>query len=169
MSETATPRPWGYFVLKLAFISVFACVPAYFAWITNNGIKPYFEEHGLGHDAAHTGLVLASCIMHIAFSYVQTILQFLLSPAPPGNGYKWFSGVLAIVAMVFDCITAKYAWEWYHVFQNAGEAVLAKNCLALFIIVIIGLAIEGIVLGPFVLFLLSMCGYVVVSSAISAV
>ncbi|KAK8074996.1 hypothetical protein PG997_009659 [Apiospora hydei] len=142
MYETGTSRPWGYFVLKLAFISVFACVSAYFAWITNNGIKPYFEEHGLDHDAAHTGLVLASCIMH---------------------------GVLAILAMVFDCITAKYAWEWYHVFENACEAVLEKNCLTLFIIVIIGLAIEGIVLGLFVLFLLSMCGYVVVSSAISAV
>ncbi|KAK8016203.1 hypothetical protein PG993_014392 [Apiospora rasikravindrae] len=168
MSERGAAKPWGYFVLKLALISASACVPAYFAWITNNGIKPYFEEHGLGHDAAHTGLALASCIMHVIFPYVRTIMQFMLSPAPLGNGYNWFSGVPALVTMVFDCVTAKYAWEWYQLFGNAGEAVLEKNCLALFILVIIGLAVEGIILVLFVLFLLSMCGYAVVSSAVSA-
>ncbi|KAK8122198.1 hypothetical protein PG984_010868 [Apiospora sp. TS-2023a] len=163
MSGTGESRPWGSFMWKLFWISVFACAPAYFAWVTDNSIKPYFEEHGMGSDAAHTGLVLASCIMHVVFPYVRKTLQFMLLPAPPGKAYERFSGALSIVALVFDCLTAKYAWEWRQMFELAGETVLAQNCLALFIIVIIGLALEVIVLGLVLLFLFTMGGTAAIS------
>ncbi|KAK7985161.1 hypothetical protein PG988_002783 [Apiospora saccharicola] len=147
MSGTGESRSWGTFIWRLFWISVFACAPAYFAWVTNNSIKPYFEERGMGSDAAHTGLVLASCIMHA------------ISP----TAYQQFSGALSIVALVFDCLTAKYAWEWRQMFEVAGETVLAQNCLALFIIAIIGLALEAIVLGLVLLFLFTMGGTAAIS------
>ncbi|KAK8008801.1 hypothetical protein PG991_011352 [Apiospora marii] len=163
MSETGESRPWGSFLWKLSWITVLACAPAYFAWVANNSIKPYFEEHGLGSDAAHTGLVLASCIMHVIVPYVRETMKFLLLPSPPGKAYLRFSGSLAIVALVFDCLTAKFAWEWHQLFNHAGETVLAQNCLALFIIVIIGLALEAIALGLAVLLFFSLIGAAVIS------
>ncbi|KAK7984014.1 DNA-directed DNA polymerase delta [Apiospora arundinis] len=159
-------------VRTLIFTLVFACAPAYFAWITNNDIKSYFVEHGMGHDAAHTRIVLAACIMHVVFPIVRVLLQFLQLTEPPGmtrHTYKRVSGTLALVALVFDCFVAKYSWEWRQIFVHAGETVLAKNCLALFIIIIFGLALEGILLGAAIIFVLGICGLGVTSSAISTV
>lgn len=163
MSPTGESSPWGSLIWRLSWITICACAPAYFAWVTDNSIKPYFEEHGMGSDAAHTGIVLASCIMHIVFPYVREAMKFLLLQAPPGKAYQRFSGALAIVVLVFDCLTAKYAWEWRQLFDLAGETVLAQNCLALFIIVIIGLALEaiGLILG--ILLVFSMGGFAAIS------
>ena len=163
MSETRESRPWVSFMWKLSWITIFACAPAYFAWVTNNSIKPYFEEHGLASDAAHTGIVLASCIIHVVLPYVRETMKFLLLPALPGKAYQRFSGALAIVVLVFDCLTAKFTWEWHQRFDHAGETVLAQNCLALFIIVIIGLALEAMALGLAVLLFFSLVGAAAIS------
>ncbi|KAK8061319.1 hypothetical protein PG994_007685 [Apiospora phragmitis] len=154
-------------MLRLVYISPLACVPAYFAWVTDQSIKPYFEEHGMGEDAAHTGLVLAGCIIDIVLLYV-----LLLPSQTPGPGYQFASAVLAIVLLVFNCLTAKYSWEWRQVLDHAGETVLAKNCLALFIIVVFCLANAGIYLLLSALYRLAKCGiygYEVASYVSSAV
>ena len=118
----------------------------------------------MGHDVAHTGIVLAACVMHTVFPVVRIITHSLQLTKPPGMTtvtYQRGSGVLSLVALIFDCFVAKYTWEWRQIFEHAGEVVLVKNCLALFIIAIISLANEGILLG--------ICNFIVVTTSISTV
>ncbi|OTA55563.1 hypothetical protein K449DRAFT_399894 [Hypoxylon sp. EC38] len=116
---------------------------SYFAAFVNNEVRPYFAAHGMESDSnnayeAFVYLVISAVLLW--FSFMGTLCG-ICKPRGRNSSHREDFGsscgkflrivislAIGLTVVVLACLTAKYAFGWWHYFDSQGLDHLAANC-----------------------------------------
>ncbi|KAI1415441.1 hypothetical protein F5Y13DRAFT_156019 [Hypoxylon sp. FL1857] len=126
---------------------------SYFAAFVNTELRPYFAAHGMESDSndareAFIYLVLSAVVLWLSF--LRTIYSICNSSERNSSDDSgcgkllkaFFNIAVGLAVLTLACLTAKYAFGWWHYFDTQGLDHLAANCQGLAGMIVAAMALS---------------------------